>query len=289
MCFLNGAAAAKKVCLILLEWRFPLHGTATERLDVYEVTRWDRDEGRVFEAVLTEESDEQPQRRRRAIADVNEENDDDFDLLADLARRPGPEPAVVREDGRPNPIHALIRAAEGRDDDVLAQPLPEEVSDEEAAAQEHAGSDEELAAPAEEEAVAANVQPRAAQPVVEPAEPELPICDRGGWQFFSTDGQNTAVGRIHHLGESSLKATCKIHQRCACAISLPVNNNARRDQVQNALGYGRPPSYADIERDLKIWLAEGLACGSAQHAASSLRLRADRWRMKTRTRPAIPP
>ena len=179
--------------------------------------------------------------------------------------------------------------------DWAARPLPEEASDadEEEEHQEEAEPEREEAPrqrrqkrrrPEEaQEDAGPDIAAAVLVPEPEPPQAELPIFDSGGWHFRAR-ADNTPVGRLHHLGDSSLKATCKLHKQCACAISLPPAGSTRARQVVEALGH--LPTFADVERSLRGWLADGLTCDAANHTTASVRLKSEQWFMKTRSRQA---
>lgn len=84
---------------------------------------------------------------------------------------------------------------------------------------EDGGEDQDRDSPAEgspnanseiaEIAIAQAAQP-AQPPQPQVQEAEL-IYDKGGWDFCAL-ASDAPVGRLHHLGATSLKATCKIHK-----------------------------------------------------------------------------
>ena len=292
MCFLDAPRKqlAGLVRLVLLDWRFPVGA----RLDIYEVTNGGAN-GQVFETVAPRQV-----RQRRALMDNMAEKEEpaDSDLLDDLLEE-GPSssnPNAAFVGNYSDPVAGLIRALEDPED-IIAQPLEEELEDHEAGEQHEAAEaqevperekqESEVAEPVQEVQQAAGAGDAAGRSQAPPAalNPDVHIRDTGSWHFFSLS-TNEPVGRLHHLGADAIKATCKIHRNCSCAISMPSNTSDRFARLRDSLGHGRDPAFADIERDLKVWLATALSCDQQRHSEMSLELRANRWLMKTRNRRA---
>ena len=297
LCFLDDAPV-DKISLVLLSWTWA--GGGAQNLETYEVTG----AGKRYDAVCEQRAHPVPH-PGPALAP----RDADFDgllMLEELAVRPKPrtargprQRAGVAEQVFLSDEHDyladLINEAQDPDD-VVAQPRAEERSDAEAdddnlngqLDREDPDSDPEPgdahgaeAAPRNQNQDQVNIPGPARPPVRVLHAPGL-ILDLGGWTFVSLQNNADAVGRIHHLGESSLKGTCKRHKNCSCAVSLPQDGTDRHDKVTETLGH--PPTFADVETDLKEWLAEGLNCSGADHATSGTRLKADRWQMRIRRR-----
>ena len=98
--------------------------------------------------------------------------------------------------------------------------------------------------------------------------------DAGNWHFFSTDATHQDVGWLHYLGGSSIKATCKVHKQCSCAISLPTPERVTK--------MGWEGTYQDIEQDLIKWLDSGLDLNVTDHQKAAFNLKSDRWAMRVR-------
>ena len=300
LCFLDDAPV-DKISLVLLSWAWV--GGGVENLETYKVTG----AGKRYDAVCEQRAGLAP-RPAPALAP----RDADFDgllMLEDLAVRPKPRrpPGPRQRAG----VAEQVLLADEHDyladlinevqdpDDVVAQPLAEERSDAEAGDDNlngHLDNEDPDSDPEPGDAHDTEAEPRnqnqdqgEAENVPGPARPPVRvlrapglILDLGGWTFVSLQNNSDAVGRIHHLGESSLKGTCKRHKNCSCAVSLPQDGTERHDKVTATLGH--PPTFADVETDLKEWLAEGLTCSADDHATSGTRLKADRWQMRLRRR-----
>ena len=103
----------------------------------------------------------------------------------------------------------------------------------------------------------------------------LPIYDRGNWKWHDKL-THAAVGNINRLGPWSLKATCKLHAGCACAISIPTPGSQRARDIEFDV------TFLAIERDLLAWFVSGMQASRQQHAQSALELRAHRYHMRLR-------
>lgn len=116
----------------------------------------------------------------------------------------------------------------------------------------------------------------AARPVQPPAAPAagLRIHDEGRWHFFTAN--RTDVGWLHHLGANSIKATCKLHKSCTCAISQPTDGSVRAREL------GGVPSFDAIAADLITWLDAGLDLTPTEHLDAATVLRRDKWKMRIR-------
>lgn len=278
MCFVDDIPM-EKVSLVLLDWKW---GAAASSFDQYEITG----EGKRYIVTCGARA-----RERGGGRGALEPEFDGLLMLEDLSTRSRPRHAASRVPEFLEDEHDfmadVIREIEDASD-VVAQALPEERSDaEDLPDQEGEGVDPEGGEqdePAQAPPFPVEAQPAPAHPP-QPARRELQaarlIYDRGGWDFAAVASRAT-VGRIHHLGSTSLKATCKIHKSCTCAVSLPQMGTPRHDQVTLALAH--PPTFEDVERDLKEWLAEGLSCDSERHTQSSVQLKSERWRMQIRRR-----
>jgi hypothetical protein len=84
------------------------------------------------------------------------------------------------------------------------------------------------------------------------------------------------VGRLHHLGQHSLKATCRIHRECVCAISIPTAGTSR------ATSPGFVATFQSLEPDLVRWLDAGQHQTEAQHFAAGVALKSGKYRMQLR-------
>ncbi|CAE7670376.1 unnamed protein product [Symbiodinium sp. CCMP2592] len=276
----------ERVRIVLLEWKFPAQSA---RLDTYEITQ----SGQDFCATANPD----PPAPRPGAARPGP-SDDDQDMLQDLTsrdrqrQRRQPAAVVVDQAQMHNPLDDLIRLAEG-EIDAIACPREDEVEDnaESESEEEHAPA----ARPERRVRRASNRRPQAAQqPAPAPAQAAVPLpaidpdsllCEPSSWNFVAR-ANNTPVGRIHFLGETSLKATCRLHKNCVTAISMPSNGSERQAAVRRSRGSLSDPTFQDLESDLKNWLAQGLSCGPQQHQAASLQLRAERWHVKVRQRQA---
>lgn len=111
-------------------------------------------------------------------------------------------------------------------------------------------------------------------PVVASVTPLRIQDDAANWHFFTTDAMHMDVGWLHYLGASSIKATCKVHKNCACAISLPNQDRAAK--------MGWEGTYQDIAQDLIKWLDSGLDLTATEHDKAAYVLKANRWFMRVR-------
>ena len=107
----------------------------------------------------------------------------------------------------------------------------------------------------------------------------LPIVDVGSGHFRKRNS-NEDVGRLHFVGASTVKATCKIHKQCICMISMPAQGTARYSSVVSRMG--REPVMNDIEQDLVHWLAAGVGSEAARHDEVGRSLRSEKWFVKVR-------
>ena len=105
--------------------------------------------------------------------------------------------------------------------------------------------------------------------VMEAAPPRVHhgVLREDGGKFFLVGGGRIA-GRVHHLNETSVKATCSLHAKCMCWVT----------------GHKCPEGKTreDLRPDLIEWLAQGVPpCTSESHACSARELKRQ-WGMRVR-------
>jgi hypothetical protein len=204
-------------------------------------------------------------------------DDDDFDLLDDMMptvrRAPifHPSAAVhISEDF--DPLQLLQQAILNiEDDDAVLH--GDEVDDDES---EDAGNDGDGDGPGDHDGDGDLAEAAEAPADAGDALPALRIHDRGRWYFHLVAPPGELVGRLHHLGATNLKATCRRHDHCVCVVSLPPPGSAREAAVGHAV------TLADVERDLIRWLDCGVDQSALQHSAASRTIKADVYHMRVR-------
>ena len=265
--------------LTCLEWTLD---DAAPRLDRHRVHQL----GRQFEV----KADPEPPPPR---ASRLREPQADLDLFDDF--RPNPSSRRARAAAVPGPTVAIqdevLDAQEAGNEggvvDLAAVPQPEEYldvedhgddADAEVAAEEPSRpSSNSSSSAAGQMIVDASIFERQALPEV-----SLPIYDAGSWNFRCKAGDREA-GRLHQIGTTTLKATCKFHRQCVCMITIPGPGTQRLAAITATLG--RAPTLHDLEGDLVRWLADGLqSANGAHHDDAGRLLRSEKWHVKLRTR-----
>ncbi|CAE7579859.1 unnamed protein product, partial [Symbiodinium sp. CCMP2592] len=239
------------------------------------------------------------------------ESSEELDLLEDILDRPRPSAIPVRQPAAATAAADHVAAVDDVNDvhnlpseDIIIleeefDPLEVLRAQEEECAQEALPLDEELHDQNEEEELLAqldhNVPGNPGEAGAVNVEEEiqlgmlgldaaphanissLPIVDVGSWHF-RTRNNNEDVGRLHLVGQSTIKATCKIHKQCICMISMPTHGTARHSSVVSRMG--REPVMVDIEQDLVHWLAAGVGSDAANHNEVGRSLRSEKWFVK---------
>ena len=104
---------------------------------------------------------------------------------------------------------------------------------------------------------------------VEEVWPWSVIEEREPWRYVKRTDGNTQGGTLHAIGSDGLKATCKIHPKCACWITLRALEQA---EVRIA-----------VEAELIDWLAKGIDATADSHRDQSAQIRMARG-MRVRKR-----
>ena len=260
VCLDGTGAVYDKVRIILLRWAF----YTTDSFDKVRVVGFrERPEGLPLEAI--EVRSDKPDKPSASASAAT--------AAAAAAAEPAePADAASSDWLEIDPLQALI--AQVLPIDAAAIPLADELDDGSADDVDHnvdaADADPQCHRPDHDSAPAVAPQP---EPAPDAAPAALRIQRRAGWHFFSGDQD---VGWLHHLGTDSIKATCKLHKKCSCVVSMPPEGSVREQKM------ARRPSFEDISNDLTIWLDSGLDLDELQHAETARVLKRDKYAMKVR-------